>query len=256
VTRTNKILISVATIGLAVAAFYFLVLGPKRDEVAKLDTDISAKQAEIAQAEQTLVGYEQARKTYKANYTTLARLGKAVPVDDDVRSLLVQLAASARGTGVDFQTIELGSGLGGGTDATPTATNEKDSSTGELASAPGAVAVAGGALSAMPFNFKFTGGYFDLNTFFAKLEHYVTLNNAKLNATGRLLRLESVAITPSAAGFPDMQAQIGAATYIVPPVQGVPGAPVPSTAQAAGTTPSTPSAPSTPTTTANAGAAQ
>jgi Tfp pilus assembly protein PilO len=254
VTRTNKILISVATIGLAVAAFYFLVLGPKRDEVAKLDTDIAAKQAEVAQAEQTLVTYEQARKSYKANYTTLARLGKAVPADDDVRSLLVQLAASAKGTGVDFQTIELGSGLGGADSST--ATNDKEASTGELASAPGAVEVAGGALSAMPFNFKFTGGYFDLNTFFSKLEHYVTLNNAKLNATGRLLRLESVSIAPSAAGFPDMEAQIGAATYIVPPVQGVPGAPAPSTAQAAGTTPSTPSAPSTPTTTANAGAAQ
>jgi hypothetical protein len=55
-----------------------------------------------------------------------------------------------------------------------------------------------------------------------------------------------------------MQAQIGAATYLVPPVQGVPGAAAPGTAQAAGTTPTTPSTPGTtpPTTTANAGAAQ
>jgi Tfp pilus assembly protein PilO len=255
VTRTNKILISVATIGLAVAAFYFLVLGPKRDEVAKLDGDIAAKQTEIATAQQTLASYEQARKTYKTNYTTLARLGKAVPADDDVRSLLVQLAASAKGTGVDFQKIELGSGLGGAGSSSSDA--KSTAASGELASAPGSIEVAGGALSAMPFNFTFTGGYFDLNTFFAKLEHYVTLQNAKLNATGRLLRLETVAITPSTSGFPDMQAAIGAATYIVPPVEGVPGAPEPSTAQNASTTPSSPSTPSTPsTTTANAGAAQ
>jgi Tfp pilus assembly protein PilO len=249
VTRNNKILVAVAAIGVAVAGFYFLVLGPKRDEVAKLDTDIAAKQVEVAQAQQTLVTYEAARKTYKANYTTLARLGKAVPADDDVRSLLVQLAASAKGTGVDFQKIDLGTGLGGAAD--PSSTTAKPAA-GTLAPAPGSVEVAGGALSAMPFNFTFTGGYFDLNTFFAKLERYVTLNNAKLSATGRLLRLESVAITPSTSGFPEMQAAIGAATYIVPPVQGVPGAATPSAS-----TPATPSAPSTPsTTTADAGAPQ
>jgi Tfp pilus assembly protein PilO len=255
VTRTNKILIAVVALGLAAAAYYFMVLGPKRDEVAKLDGDIAAKQAELAQAQQTLVTYQQARKTYSVNYTTLARLGKAVPADDDVRSLVVQLADSAKGTGVDFQKIELGSGLGGSNSPSPTATPK--TTTGELATAPGSVEVAGGALSAMPFNFTFTGGYYDLNTFFAKLEHYVTVNNAKLNATGRLLRLESVQITPSTAGFPNMQAAIGAATYIVPPVEGVPGAPTPSAAQNASTTPSSPSTPSAPsTTTANAGAAQ
>ena len=86
---------------------------------------------------------------------------------------------------------------------------------------PGAVPIANGALSAMPFNLTFTGSYFDLSTFLARLEHFVTVNNRRMNATGRLLRLESVAITPAASGFPDMQAQIAAATYMVPPVQGV-----------------------------------
>jgi hypothetical protein len=116
------------------------------------------------------------------------------------------------------------------------------------------VPVAGGALSAMPFSFTFNGSYFDLSTFLARVEHFVTEHNKRLDATGRLLRLESVSIAPGPTGFPTMQAQIGAATYVVPPVEGVPGAPTPSGAQNASTTPSTPSTPST--TTANAGAAQ
>jgi Tfp pilus assembly protein PilO len=251
VTKNNKILIAVVALGLAAAGFYFLVLGPKRDEIAKLDGDIAAKQTEVAQAQQLLATYEAARKTYKANYTTLARLGKAVPADDDVRSMMVQLEASAEGTGVEFQSIELGTGLAGS--ESTNGSEDKATTEGELAAAPGSVEVAGGALSAMPFSFRFTGSYFDLNTFFAKLEHYVTLNNAKLNATGRLLRLESISIAPSSDGFPEMQAEIGAATYVVPPVKGIPGVATPSTAQNAGA-PSTPSAPST--TTANAGAAQ
>jgi hypothetical protein len=255
VTRTNRILIAVVAIGLAGAAFFFLVLGPKRDTIVQLDSDIAAKQAEVVQGQQTLATYETARKSYKTSYATLARLGKAVPGDDDVRSLLVQLQSSAEKSGVDFQNIELGSGLSGASDSpsTPTTAATGD----ELAPTPGSVAVAGGALSAMPFTFTFNGGYFDLNAFFAKLEHYVTVNNNRLSATGRLLRLETVSVTPSELGFPNMKAQVGAATYLVPPIKGVPGAAAPNTAQNASTTPSTPSTESaSSTTTANAGAAR
>jgi hypothetical protein len=254
-TRTNKILLAVVAVVGAFSAFYFLDLSPKRDEVAQLDTKIAAKSAELAQARLTLVGYEKAKAGYKGNYATLARLGKAVPVDDDVRSLLVQLEGAADNSGVDFEKIELGSSLAGATAAPPPTAA---TATGQLGTAPGAVPVAGGVLSAMPFSFAFTGGFFDLSSFLSRLEHFVTVKNQRLEVTGRLLRLESVAITPSTAGFPEMQAQIGAATYLVPPVQGVPGAAAPGTAQAAGTPPSTPSTPGTtpPTTTANAGAAQ
>jgi hypothetical protein len=259
VTRSTRILIAVAAIGLAACAFYFLMLAPKRDEVAKLDSDIASKQAEIAQSQQMLSTYEAAKASYKGNYATLARLGKAVPADDDVRSLLVQIEANADSTGVDFKQIELGNNLAGADASASSQPPESAASSGELASAPGAVPVAGGALSAMPFNFTFTGGFFDLSTFFAKLEHFVTVNNQHIDATGRLLRLESVSITPSTSGFPDMQAAVGAAAYIVPPVEGVSGASAaPSAAtENASTTPSTPSSPgSTPTTTATAGAAQ
>ena len=60
-TRTNKILIAVVAAGLAVCGYYFLVLAPQRDKVAKLDTDIAAKQAEVAQAQAQLGIYEAAR---------------------------------------------------------------------------------------------------------------------------------------------------------------------------------------------------
>lgn len=215
-TRSNQILLSVVALGAAIAAFYFLALAPKREEAAALDTKIAEQEAAVEQARLMLAGYEEAKGSYKRNYATLARLGKAVPADDDVQSLMVQLESTADRSGVSFEKIELTSGLGGSTpdsDAKPAAT--------ELAAAPGTVPVAGGVLSAMPFSFSFTGTYFDLTAFFARLEHFVSLKNKKLDSTGRLLRLESVTIGPSAIGFPEMQAQINAATYLVPPVEGV-----------------------------------
>jgi Tfp pilus assembly protein PilO len=246
-TRNNKMLLSVAALAAAAAAFWFLVLAPKREEVTRLDSEIAAKTAEMEQARVTLVGYEKAKRSYKRNYTTLARLGKAVPADDDVRSLLVQLEATADRSGVDFEKMELGSGLGGDTagQSEPEAAAE-----GELAAAPGAVPVAGGVLSAMPFSFTFTGSYFELSTFLARLERFVTVQNDRLDATGRLLRLESVSLAPGSTGFPQMQAEVNAATYLVPPVEAVAGAPTP---PAGGTAPAEPT---TTTARANTGAAQ
>jgi Tfp pilus assembly protein PilO len=230
-SRSNQILLSVVALGAAIAAFYFFALAPKREQVAKLDSDIAAQTAAVEQARLTLAGYEEAKKSYKRNYATLARLGKAVPTDDDVTSMMVQLEGTADRSGVNFDKIELASGVGGdtaGTEATP--------AEGQLASAPGAVPVAGGVLSALPFSFKFTGSYFDLTAFFARLEHFVNLKNKQLDSTGRLLRLESIKIAPAASGFPAMQAEINAASYIVPPVQAIGETAAPSTAQTVGAT--------------------
>jgi Tfp pilus assembly protein PilO len=244
-TRTNKILAAVVAVGLAAFGFYYLALAPQREEAARLDSEIAKKTAEFAAAKTQLASYEQAKASYKRNYATLARLGKALPADDDVRSLLVQLEDAADRSGVDFEKIELGSGIGGTAGGQP-AEDDKAAANG-LAPAPGAVPVANGVLSAMPFSFAFTGSYFDLSAFLARLERFVTVNNRQLEATGRLLRLESVAVTPAPAGFPRMQAQISATTYLVPPVEAVAGAQTP---PAGGT------APTTTTARANTGAAQ
>ena len=108
----------------------------------------------------------------------------------------------------------------------------------------------------MPFSFTFSGGFFDLSSFFAKLEHFVTVNNKHVDVTGRLLRLESSSIAPASAGFPDMQAEIGAATYLVPPSQGVTGAPRPPGAARPRPRRRRPDAATPPTTTATPGAAR
>jgi len=245
--RKNSLLLGVAAAVVAIAAFYFLALGPKRDEIAKLDADIAVKATELEQARMTLSTYEQARGTYKKNYATLVRLGKAVPADDDVRSLLVQLEATADRSGVDFQKIEVGSGAAA-------ATGETAAAVGELAKAPGTVEIAGGALSAMPFNLTFNGGYFDLQTFLARLERFVTVNNDRLDATGRLLRLESIKLQQAPAGFPQMRAEIGAATYLVPAPEAVPAGAAPAATETSAAPSASATAPPTTTATATGGA--
>jgi hypothetical protein len=215
VTRSTKLLIPAILAAAAAAAFWFMVLAPKREELTKLDTEITQQESAAAQAEQQAASYQQAKDDYRKNYATVARLGKAVPADDDVRSLLVQLDDTAKKSKVAFRALTVSGGGSGTSDGSSTAGG------GELAPAPGAVPVGSAGFSAMPFSFTFSGSFFRLSNFFSRLERFDTVQNDNIDVTGRLLLLGSIAITPDSGDLDKLQAQVGASTYLVPPTQGV-----------------------------------
>ena len=214
-TRTNKILISVVALGLAVCAYYFLVLAPKREEVAKLDTQGRH------QAGRGRPGAADARHLRGGAQELQAQLRPARPPRQGRAGRTTTSARCSSSSRPRPTAAASTSRRSSSAAASPARRGARRQAGrphhGELASAPGAVPVAGGALSAMPFNFSFTGGYFDLSSFFARLEHFVTVNNQRIAVTGRLMRLESVSITPAPPGSRRCRPQIGAATYLVPP---------------------------------------
>jgi Tfp pilus assembly protein PilO len=211
-SRNSRLIIAVAALVGLVAAYWFLVLGPKRDQIAKLDADIATKQTELSTAQSTLGEYRKARDGYSDNYATLVRLGKAVPEQDDTRSLLVQLDSAAKSSGVDFRTMSVG-GSSSGPATTGTAAGPV---------VPGAVVGTAG-FSVLPLTFSFRGSFFDMSQFFSRLERFVTVDNSKVNVTGRLVRVESVTVKPDQLGFPHLRAEIGASSYLVPSDQGLTG---------------------------------
>jgi len=252
VTRTTKLLLAAALVGGALAAYWFLALAPKRDQVTKLDAQISTKRAEVQQAETTARKYEATRKAYAANYATVVRLGKAVPAEDDVRSLVVQLDASAKRSKIDFSALNVSTGSSGTTTTAATGGTADASSTVP----PGATAVGSAGFLAMPFSFTFEGSFFRLSEFFNQLDRFVQVNGDAIDVTGRLLRIESFSLSPQSDSS-SLRAEIGATSYSLPSDEGMTAG---ATAQgpagaagtaAAGTTPASGTTP--PTTTANAG---
>ncbi len=229
-TRTNRLLLGLVVLTAAVSAFWMLALEPKREQAAVLAEQITAKQGELDRARREVATYEKARAAYPANYATVARLGKAVPADDDVRFLMVQVDSAARRTGVDFQLIDVGKG-GPGAAAT--------AKTDSAAVIPGAIANAGG-FSTLPMSFAFQGSYFELSSFLTRLERFVTVSTRRIDLTGRLLLLQSISLVPDTKGFPAMRAQINASSYLVPPAEKLaPGAAAAPTTPATGSTPTT-----------------
>ena len=217
VTRRNTILLVAVAAVAAVGAYWMLVLTPKREEAAAIDKQIAVKQAQLASAEAEVATYEQARTRYKANYSMIARLGKAVPADDDVRSLLVQVNSAAKGAGVDFRTISIG---GGAVHRPPGRT--PPAAAPAVTPPPGATSVGTAGFSTMPFTFAFKGSFFELGKFFNRIDRFVAVKGQGLDVTGRLLLLNSITLVPDAEkGFPSLSADVSANSYLLPSAEGL-----------------------------------
>ncbi len=249
-----------------------LVLKPKRDEAAKLSSQVEAAQTRVDNARTAVATGQRARETYAANYATVARLGKAVPTDDDIPSLVFQLDSTAEATGVDFRSVKLESGGGNAaqaatqTAAAAAASNsdqasrdkdkegdeEKDApasgtpaapapatQTATAALPPGAV-VGPAGLSKMPFSFAFEGSFFKLSTFLTRIERYIKPRAGEVDVRGRLLLVDGIALTAAQDGFPNMKASIVASAYLLPVSQGLFDGATPQGPSAAATAPSQP----------------
>jgi hypothetical protein len=143
----------------------------------------------------------------------------------------VQLDLASAQSHVAFNTLEVGTGLAGAAAAPATPTP----STTELAKAPGLVPIGSSGVSALPFTLSFDGSFAGLTSFFNRLEHFVSVRNHKISATGRLLRIETLHLTAGAAGWPSMKAQVGAASYVIDAID-APGTGAAGSAATAGST--------------------
>jgi Tfp pilus assembly protein PilO len=243
VTRRNSMILAVIAIAAVAGAYWMLLLAPKRELATTLTTQIALKQTELQTAQAEEAKNLKARASYRSNYATVARLGKAVPADDDVRSLMVQIDGAAGSSHVDFRSIAVDGSSGAPADPT---------TAGAVAGPPGSAPVGSAGFATMPFSLAFKGSYFNLGSFFQRIDRFVSVRDRGLDVTGRLVLLNSIILAPDGA-FPNVKAQISATTYLVPTTEGLlagatPTAPT-GAAGAAGAKPAAPAAPATTTAT-------
>jgi Tfp pilus assembly protein PilO len=255
----RAILIGLALAGV-LAAFWFVVLSPKREESSKLQDEIVALQQSV-QAQQELVAMaEAAKESFDTNYRDLVVLGKAVPEDEDTSSLFVQLQDVAERAQVDFRAIELASGTAAPAaapaPAETTADGAESESTSTAAGATPAVATEATAaalpigasigtagLPVMPYKLSIKGDFFELADFLDGLDSLVKTRDGVPVVDGRLMTIDSFdLIGDETKGFPALTAEITVTTFVAPEEQGLtagatPGGPAPAVAPTGGATP-------------------
>lgn len=266
-TGRDRIAVLVVVSVVSLAAFWFLALAPKRKEAAALGAQVTEQQQRLAAARSNLAASQAARSAYAANYSAVAQLGKAVPADDDIPSLVYQLDSTANGTGVSFRAIKLTGGTGGAPAAPAPASASPPAGEGEAQTAsaatpapptqaataalpPGAVVGTAG-LATMPLDFTFDGSFFRLSDFFGRLDSFIAPAGAQVSTRGRLLTINGISLTFSGKGYPRLKATVNATAYLLPASEGLlagasPSAPAQNGAQpVANPAPANPTAPAT-----------
>jgi Tfp pilus assembly protein PilO len=105
--RDRKIAIAIVPL-LVLAAYWFLLLAPKREDAASASKELT-KQTERRDKAQSAANAARGAKTdFAADYGEIVRLGKAIPASVDMPSLLVQLDRAAEGTGIRFTRVAQG----------------------------------------------------------------------------------------------------------------------------------------------------
>jgi Pilus assembly protein, PilO len=219
---SQKALIGIiaAMLLLAAVAGYFLLISPQRSKATELTKEAATTQAEITRLR---ILAQQVQQTEPIRVADLFRLTKAMPSDADMPGVILQLNRIARNTGIRFDSI---------TPQPP-------------------VAVSGGL--SMPINLVFQGNYFELSDFLFRVRNLVGVRGGKLDATGRLFVVDTVAFSEGVKKFPQIQATLtvsaymyGSGTEAAPPVAAPPATPPAVTPPASPAPPSPTPTPDTP----------
>ncbi|MHB1412666.1 MAG: type IV pilus inner membrane component PilO [Thermoleophilia bacterium] len=170
--RDIGILIGLVVVVLLVA-WYFLLISPKRDENATLQSNISSENAKLQDNKKKLATIDQQRKAAQQTEGDLIKLDKLIPTDSQLPSLMIELQQTATDAGVSFMDIKPGAPVAG---------------------TPGATII--------PLSLKIEGGFFDVNDFLYRVENYARMEGSDVNVSGRLINVVTFKIgEPDVSGF-------------------------------------------------------
>jgi Tfp pilus assembly protein PilO len=128
------------------AAYWFLLLGPKREDASTAATALTEQQERLDAARTASKAADGAQQNFEVSYAQVVRLGKAIPSSVDMPSLLVQLDSAAAGTGIHFTNITAGERVTAATSAPAPSTGSGSESRPVEAGGETAQSAPGGAV--------------------------------------------------------------------------------------------------------------
>jgi Tfp pilus assembly protein PilO len=222
--RTNLVVAAMlVVVGLA-AAFWMVLLSPKREEAQKLSGQIETVESSLSQHRSEAAAAAAAKRSFPEDYAHLVLIGKAVPSGDETASLLVQLNHLANQAEAKFETLNL-EAAGEEVEASPEATAGTAASPTEAEASllPLGASIGPAGLAVMPYSLTFEGDFFQIASFIEKLDNLVKTTNAGVTVNGRLITVGSFSLSPGEAqgDAARLSAEFSVTTYLTPPGEGL-----------------------------------
>lgn len=104
-TERDRKLLAIFACVVFLGGYWFLVLGKKRAAVGEAETAKSSAQAALSDAVAAESAGAAEKKKYPVKYSQVLKMGKAIPVDSDFASLLVQVSDISDDSGVEFTSL-------------------------------------------------------------------------------------------------------------------------------------------------------
>jgi hypothetical protein len=173
--------LAAAAVLLVALVGWFVLVHPKDASASKLSKQIDDAQSRLVQAQTAAAASKHDVPVRVAN---LFRLVKAMPDQEDMSGILLQLNQIAQDSGISFDSIK-----------------------------PGTI-VPVGTYQALPITLSFTGNYYDLSDFLLRLRTLVVVRHGSLDATGRLFAVDNLTFGEASTGFPDINASLTVDAFI------------------------------------------
>jgi Tfp pilus assembly protein PilO len=229
--RDRMVIMAIAVLAI-LAGGWLLVVSPERKEAAQAETKIESARTALQTAQSQAASERSAEARYASAYVSVVKLGKAVPPQQEVPSLVYELERASNQRSIDFNSITSSS-----TSGTPSAAA---SSTSTASATPA-------AFTQMPFTFIFKGSYFGLAHLLGQIDGLArtttttgagaskssdasALTPTGVQVNGRLLTIQGVnlalenqggASAGSAKTGSELTATITATAYVLPASQGL-----------------------------------
>lgn len=222
-SSTNRLIVAMLVVAVLGGAFWMMLLSPKREKANELGAQVTALEASLSQHEAEVAEAEAAREQFPQEYRRLVVLGKAVPGDDDIASLLVQMNRLSAGADGTLRDITLTASGGGETAPAPPVGAEGTVSATEVAASllPIGAEIGPAGLAVMPYEVTFDGNFSEIADFIKGLDSLVETGGAEVKVDGRLVTIDGFSLAPDPkVGFPALQASFSLTTYLTPPSEG------------------------------------
>jgi hypothetical protein len=223
---STRVIVAMLAIAALAIGFWVLLLSPKREEADKLATQIDTVESSLAQHQSEVAEGERAREGFPVAYQRLVVLGKAVPANDDVASLLVQINRLSTRAGSSFRDLTLASSGG---EAEATAATAASPTEAEASLLPLGAEIGPAGLGVMAYEVKLKGDFFEIADFLKGLDALVETGEADVVVDGRLFTINGFTLEgDKELGFPALEGTLSVTSYLTPPDQGITGGATPS----------------------------
>ena len=187
-----------AGVAIVLTAGFMVLVNPQRDKGKRLDAEVAALEAQVTEASRPA---EEKPPPVEIRFADLFQLAKAMPDEQDMPGIILEIDSIASSTGVKFRA---------------------------MAPQP---EVPRGLFRALPITLTFEGNYYDLTDFLYRVRSLVSVRDEALDTSGRLYSLDTLDLHESTTGLPTIEATLTLSAYVFGP--GTALAPVGETAPAA-----------------------